>query len=59
MLLLCEVCFAGEESLKNIRVSVQFIEVPHPTLAELLGGEETGGHALHTKAIALSKAGKA
>ena len=57
--LLCGICIASQDGPKHIRVSIQFIEVPHPVLTELLGGEQTGGPALHAKAMALSKTGGA
>lgn len=44
---------------KEIRISIQFIEVPHTTLTEMLAGRENSGQALHDKAFALSKAGQA
>lgn len=51
---------AGQQDLpKQIRVSLQFIEVPHPVLTEMLGDKETSGQALHDKALALSTEGKA
>jgi hypothetical protein len=58
-LFLCGVCFANEDTPKHVRVSVQYIEVSHPVLTELLGGDETGGHALHTKAMEMAKKGEA
>lgn len=53
--LLCGVCTAEP----HVRVSLQFIEVSHPVLAELLAGEDQSGKALHAKAVSLSKEGKA
>jgi hypothetical protein len=54
-LLLCGVCAADPQ----VRISLQFIEVSHPTLTELLAGEDQSGKALHAKAVSLSKEGKA
>lgn len=53
------VCLAEEEAPQHARVTIQFIEVPHPPLTELLGGEETGGAAIHAKVMALAKSGEA
>jgi hypothetical protein len=44
---------------KNIRVSVQFIEMPHTSMTELLSGKAQPGHVLHEKALAMAKEGKA
>jgi hypothetical protein len=41
----------------NLRVCVQFVEVPHPVLTELLAGPDTAGPVLHDKALALAKDG--
>jgi hypothetical protein len=54
-LLLCGVCAAEPQ----VRISLQFIEVSHPVLTELLAGEDQSGNALHAKAVSLSKEGKA
>ncbi len=43
----------------QVRVSLQWIEMPQPALTELLGGEDTSGSAMHAKAITLVKDGKA
>jgi Flp pilus assembly secretin CpaC len=56
--LLCGICSANENP-KHVRVSIQFIEVPHPVLTNLLAGDQTGGPAIHAKAMALSKTGAA
>lgn len=55
-LLLCGVCTAAQP---QVRISLQFIEVSHPMLTELLAGEDQSGKALHAKAFSLSKEGKA
>ena len=47
----------GVAAAQQVRVSLQFIEVSHPMLTELLN--ETGGHTLHAKAVSLTKEGKA
>ena len=44
---------------KQIRVSLQMIQVPHATLTELLAGEDQSGPALHAKATAFCKEGRA
>ena len=58
-LILCGIAGGTQERPKLIRVSLQFIEVPHATLTEMLAGRENSGQALHDKAFALSKAGQA
>ena len=58
-LLLCGICAAHQDPPKLIRVSVQYIEVTHPVLTEMLAGKEKDGPAMHAKAIALAKDGKA
>jgi len=58
-MLLCGVCFGEEDAPRHARVSVQYIEVPHAVLTELLGGEVTSGPALHAKAMEFSKTGEA
>jgi hypothetical protein len=55
-LILCGIAAANPE---QIRVSIQFVEVPHSTLTEMLSGPQTNGHSLHEKAVALSKEGHA
>jgi len=57
--LLCGICFGDQDAPKHARVSIQYIEVPHAFLMELLGGEETSGSAVHAKTMALSKTGEA
>lgn len=54
----CGSCLADQQPLQT-RVSLQFIEVAHPVLTEMLAGKETSGQALHDKALALSNEGKA
>ncbi len=44
---------------KNIRVCVQFIEMPHTSLTELMSVKSQPGHVLHEKAMAMTKEGKA
>lgn len=58
-ILLSGICSATQYQPTLIRVSVQFIEVPHPVLTEWMSGEQTSGPALHAKAMALSKTGGA
>ena len=59
LLLSCGICAANQDPPKLIRVSVQYIEVTHSVLTEMLAGKEKGGPGLHAKAIALAKEGKA
>lgn len=56
-LLFCGVSAA--EQAQHVRVSLQFIELSHPVLTELLAGNETGGSSLYAKAVSLTKEGKA
>ncbi len=49
---------AGEESPRNIRVSMQFIAMPHRAMTELLAGGETGSK-LWEEVFALTKDGRA
>ena len=58
-LLTCGICSANQGPPKHIRVSFQYIEVTHPVLTEMLAAKDHGGPALHAKAIALAKQGKA
>ena len=51
------VCAAGEIP-KQLRVSLQLIEVPHPVLTELLAGTDQSGPALHSKAWGFCKDGR-
>lgn len=57
--LLCGICHAHQDTPKQVRVSIQYIEMAHPAMTELLGGEETGGDALHAKAMVLAEKGGA
>lgn len=50
---------AADQEPKHIRISLQWIEVPHPVLTELMGGEKQSGSAIHDAAIAHAKEGKA
>lgn len=58
-LLLCGTAAGTQERPKQIRVSLQFIEVAQPALTEMLAGPQKSGQAFHEKAFALSKEGKA
>ena len=49
----------GDQAPQQIRVSLQFIEVPHATLTDMLAGPARTGQALHDKAVALSQEGGA
>lgn len=53
------IAVANQPHPKQIRVSLQFIEVPHSTLTEMLAGPEMNGEAIHEKAVALSREGHA
>jgi hypothetical protein len=44
---------------QQVRVSVQYVELPHAVMTELLAGGETDGSTLHDKTFALTKVGKA
>lgn len=44
---------------KLIRVSAQFIEVPHPVLTTLLSGPDKRGHTIHRNAMELVAKGQA
>ena len=50
---------AADDYPRHVRVSVQFIEVPHPVLTEFLAAGNTSGNALHEKAYALTNDGTA
>ena len=54
LLLSCGFCAA-----EQIRVSVQYIEVTHAALTEMLAGKDKGGSAMHAKALELCKSGGA
>jgi len=41
------------------RISLQFIEMPHATLTEILADQEKNGQRIHDKTMALSKSGQA
>ena len=43
----------------NIRVLIQFIDLPHPALTALMAGADTSGKTLHASAMAFVKAGQA
>jgi hypothetical protein len=43
----------------NVRVLLQFIELPHPALTELMAGTDTSGQTLHASAMALVGSGRA
>jgi hypothetical protein len=57
--LLSGISSASQDPPAQVRVCVQYIEVSHPALTELLGGGETGGHAIHAQARALAEKGDA
>lgn len=43
----------------NIRVAIQFVEIPHPLLTELMAGPDTRGHILHQQVMARVAKGEA
>jgi hypothetical protein len=49
---------ADQAQPKLVRVYLQFIDVPHPVLTEMLAEKDSGGANMHAKAIALAKEGK-
>jgi hypothetical protein len=54
----CGICAASQVP-RQIRVSLQYVEVRHSDMSALLAGTETGGKALHAKAMDLCKQGNA
>jgi hypothetical protein len=58
-LIFCGVAAGHQDRPKQIRVSVQFIEVSHDNLTYLLASDDNCEQALHEKALSLSKAGQA
>lgn len=52
------VSIAEDDVPPHARVSIQYIELPHPALVGWLGEGETGA-AIHTKAMALAESGEA
>lgn len=50
---------ADFDAPSNIRVTMQLIEVPLPTLTELTTNPEMAGHQLHAKAFEWTRSGKA
>ncbi len=57
--LLCGICSAHQDPPTQVRVSIQYIEVPHPVLTDWMSIDQTSGSILHAKAMALSKTGGA
>ena len=49
----------GNQETQQVRISLQFIEVPHATLTDMLASPAKSGQALHDKAVALSLEGGA
>lgn len=58
-LISCGIASGDQKSPAQIRVFLQFIEVPHSTLTEMLAGGEKNGQTLHDKAFSLTEAGHA
>ena len=59
LVLTCGLCAAAGRLPEHVRVSVQYIEVTHPALTEMLAAKDKGGGAMHTMALAQAKDGKA
>lgn len=59
LLALPSICAAHQDPPQHIRMSFQWIEVPHPLLTELTSGEKKTGAALHAEVLAQVKQGKA
>jgi hypothetical protein len=57
--LFCGFCHAAQDTPKQVRVSIQYIEMAHPVMTGLLSGEKTGGAAIHAKAMDLTRDGEA
>jgi hypothetical protein len=53
------VCAAHQDPPNQVRVSLQWIEVPHPLLTELTSGEKLSSSAIHDAVMAHVKEGKA
>lgn len=58
-LLSAATALGGVEGPTNVRLSMQLIEMPLPTLTELLADPKRTGHQLHAASFELAKAGKA
>ena len=52
------ICLAEDEFPKHARVSIQYIEIPHAALTDLLGDGKSGA-AIHEEALAMAKSGEA
>jgi hypothetical protein len=59
LLALPGICAAHQDPPQHIRMSFQWIEVPHSLLTELTSGEKKTGSALHAEVLAQVKQGKA
>lgn len=55
----CGIATGNIERPRLVRVSLQFIGLPHSILTEMLTGHEKSGQAFHDKAVALSNEGQA
>lgn len=53
------ICVANQSPPKLVRVCLQFIEIPHPILTEMLAEKDSDGANMHAKAVAFAKDGKA
>lgn len=58
-LLLCGPCHADRDTPKQMRVSIQYIEMAHPAMTGLLENGEKGGAAVHARVMELLKTGDA
>lgn len=52
------ICLADGQTTQHVRVSIQYIEVSHPALPDLLGNGDRGA-VIHAKAMAMAKSGDA
>jgi hypothetical protein len=50
---------ADQAQPRLVRVYLQFIDVPHPVLTQMLAEKDSGGARVHSKALALANEGKA
>ena len=55
----CEVAAGAQDRPQQTRVSLQFIEVAHTSLTEMLASDEKNGETLYGKTIVLTKNGQA
>lgn len=58
LLTTCQIVLGIQDEPLQYRVSLQFIELPHTALTEMLASNQKNGQILHEKAMALSKTGQ-